>query len=110
MCQRKALDIISKSVHGYVGFCSGCDKYNFTFENIFLVLKEEDFRGLGTFIDDEYGTYVMDSPIGNGKIIRLMTPFPNIYFAFKNFEFEEFKRLVNETILMLDINKIINAK
>jgi hypothetical protein len=110
MCHKKSLDIISKSVHGFVGFCSGCDKYNLTFENIFLVLKEEEVRGLGNFIDDEYGIYVMDAPIGHGKVIRLTTPFPNAYVAFNNSEFEEFKRLVNETVLMLDISKIIKVK
>lgn len=110
MCQTAGLHLLSRSESGYVGYCPGCDRYNLVFENIFLLLSEQEVRGLGQIIDLNYGVWTMTSPIGQGKTIGLQTPVPNTFFTFNSHEFEEFKRLVNETILLLEAKEIINHK
>ncbi|WP_341228517.1 DUF6686 family protein [uncultured Arcticibacterium sp.] len=110
MCQKSSLNIISKSAYGYVGYCNGCDRYNLVFENIFILLKEEEIRGLGAIVDVEYGTYIMEKPVGRGKTISFQTPLANTFFAFTACEYEEFKRMINESVLMLEVNEIINQK
>ncbi len=110
MCQQSSLDIISRSTGGYIGYCSGCERYNLVFENIFLLLTESDIKGLGQIIDLNYGVWSLSSPIGMGKTVSLQTPVPNTFFTFDFEEFEDFKRMVNETVLMLEAKEIINIK
>lgn len=110
MCQASSLNIISKSTYGYIGYCKGCDRYNLCFENIFILLSEEEIKGLGNIVDVEYGTFLMETPVGRGKTISFQTPLSNTYFAFTACEYEEFKRMINESVLMLQVNEIINQK
>lgn len=109
MCHKQGVKLISESAYGYMGYCSGCDRYNLIFENIFLLLSSEEVKGLGTIMDLEYGVYIMNTPIGRGKTISVQTPVPNTYFTFTPSEYEEFKRLVNETVLMLEVDEIIGS-
>jgi hypothetical protein len=109
MCLKSSLNIISHCPQGYIGYCGGCERYNLVFENIFILLTENDVKGLSQIIDLNYGVWIMSSPVGRGKTINFQTPVPNTFFTFTEEEYEDFKRLVNETVLMLDANEIVNV-
>lgn len=102
MCQSSSLEVYSKTPNGYVGKCTGCNKYNVVFENIFILLTESELYALSNVIDENYGVWMLENPIGKGKRVSMQTPLPNLYFAFTIEEYEELKRLINETILILD--------
>lgn len=102
--------MVSQSKYGYIGYCAGCDRYNLVFNNIFLLLKKVELKGLGEITDKSLGVWFMDSAIGGGKQVSMQTPLPNVYFAFSAPEYEEFKRLINEAVLILNANQIIQHK
>ncbi|MGR3812118.1 DUF6686 family protein [Jiulongibacter sp. NS-SX5] len=110
MCDKSTLRIISQSPEGYIGYCYGCDRYNLTFNNIFMLLAEEEIRGLSQIIDLDYGIWKTESALGQNKTITMKTPVPNTYFAFAKAEYERFKQMINETILVLDAKEIITNK
>ncbi len=107
MCQNSSLEILSSSPNGYIGKCDGCQKINVVFENIFILLEENELKSIGRIIDESYGIWMLETYIGKGKKITMQTPLPNLYFAFTVEEYEELKRLINEAMLIIDARNIL---
>lgn len=107
MCQNSSLEILSKTPNGYVGKCTGCEKYNVVFENIFLLLTEQEMYAISHVIDENLGVWVLEQYIGKGKKVVMQTPLSNMYFAFTYQEYEDLKCLINETILVLEARNFL---
>lgn len=107
MCQNSKLEIVSQNTHGYIGQCNGCNRFNLVFENFFLLMEHEEIISLGRMLEDHFGVFWHNSPIGNGKQITMNTPLPNFFMAFSVEEFEVFKTMVLETNLILEARQIL---
>lgn len=97
MCKSK-LKLFSKSEHGYIGKCGDCQCYNLVFENIFLLVSENELMGIGQMFESECAFCFMEESIGNDKKITMQTPLPNLYFAFTLDEFVSMRDMVNTAI------------
>ncbi|HLO46259.1 MAG TPA: DUF6686 family protein [Leadbetterella sp.] len=107
MCQNSSLEIVSQSKHGYIGLCKGCNRFNLIFENLFILMQQEEVVSLSRMLEDHFGVYWHNNPIGKGKQITMNTPIPNFYIAFNIDEFEEFKTMVIEANLIIEARVIL---
>jgi hypothetical protein len=107
MCQNSSLEIVSQCKHGYIGLCGGCKRFNLVFENLFLLMEQEEVVSLGRMLEDHFGVFWHNNSIGNGKQITMNTPLPNFFMAFSVEEFEVFKTLVLEANLIFDAREIL---
>jgi hypothetical protein len=107
MCQSSKLDIISQNRYGHVGYCSGCNRYNLIFLNIFLLLENTEIQALSKLLEENIGVYWHSQSLGNGKQISINTPLPNLYLAFTPEEFDNFKTLIIHTILVMEARNLV---
>jgi|TARA_B100000780_G_scaffold89073_1_gene61376 hypothetical protein len=95
MCS-DSIKIIKRTKNGIIRQCIGCEKFNLTFNNIFLELSESELKNFKIFIDttdieyweNEYGVI-------HAKTIPIPTNQNNLILVFDRMEFEEFKRLLD---------------
>ena len=103
MC-RNNIKVINRTKSGMIRKCSSCEKFNVTFNNIFLELTESELYNFKKYLEltdieyweNEYG-------IMNNKAIPIPTNQYNLILVFSRAEFEEFK-------ILLDFNDNIDFK
>ena len=103
MC-RKNIKVINRTKSGILKQCSSCEKFNVTFNNIFLELTEielENFKKYLNLTDVDY--WENEYGIMNSKAIPIPTNQHNLILVFNRLEFEEFK-------ILLDFNEDIDFK
>lgn len=101
-----ALRILSQSDNGYIGQCSCCDHYNFVFGNLLFIFTEEGLNGFHTVLYDKMHFHSLEKPLPNNKTILLPSPIPNFMLSFSEAEMEEIKGLFQETLLVMEIDRI----
>tara|TARA_B100000780_G_scaffold243383_1_gene186617 strand:- start:5265 stop:5618 length:354 start_codon:yes stop_codon:yes gene_type:complete len=95
MC-RNNIKVVNRTKSGMIRQCSSCEKYNVTFNNVFLELTElelENFKKYLELTDIEY--WENEYGIMNTKPIPIPTYQHNLILVFNRAEFEEFKDLLN---------------
>jgi|TARA_B100000780_G_scaffold266641_1_gene223021 hypothetical protein len=90
------IKIIKRTKNGIIKQCTGCEKFDLTFNNIFLELSGCELKNLKEYIDNtdieywekEYGSI-------HAKTIPIPTNQNNLILVFDRIEFEEFKMLLD---------------
>ena len=94
MC-RKKIKVVNRTKSGLIRLCSSCEKYNITFNNIFLELTEKELENFKSYLDlTEIEYWENKYGFMNSKAIPIPTNQHNLILVFNRSEFEEFKRLL----------------
>ena len=101
------LRILSQSDKGYIGRCTCCDHYNFVFGNILFLFSEDGLNGFRSLLYDQQHVHALESPLPNGKNVLLPSPIPNFMLSFTEEEMDEIKGLFQETMLALEVDRIL---
>ena len=102
------LTILAEGEEYYIGICTCCNVINLVYRNIAIKLSEEQFEYFKNYLNElqeEY--YSLKSR--TGKSIFMSSSNPNIVFCFSIKELHELRKLLNESSLMLEINKIFKS-
>ena len=105
-----SLRILSQSDRGYIGQCNCCDHYNFAFDNLLFIFSEDGLRGFQSVLYEEYHFHQLGEPLPNGKTCILPSPIPNFMISFNEEEIEQVKRLFQEALIVLEVDKIFSYK
>ncbi|KAA0990739.1 DUF6686 family protein [Dyadobacter aurulentus] len=105
-----SLRILSQSDCGYIGQCNCCDHFNFAFGNILFIFSEDGLRGFQSVLYEEFHFHKLEEPLPNGKNYMLPSPIPNFMISFNNEEIEQVKRLFQEALIVLEVDKIFSYK
>lgn len=100
------LRILSQSPNGYIGQCNCCDHYNFVFGNFLFIFTEDGLNGFHSVLYDQQHIHELDAPLPNGKSILFPSPIPNFMLSFSGEELEEVRGLFQETLLVMEVDKI----
>ncbi|MCE7043016.1 DUF6686 family protein [Dyadobacter sp. CY312] len=100
------LRILSQSENGYIGQCNCCDHYNFAFGNFLFIFTAGGLNGFHSALHDHQHVHALDTPMSNGKSILFPSPIPNFMLSFSEAEMEEVKGLFQETLLVMEVDKI----
>lgn len=100
------LRILSQSENGYIGQCRCCDHYNFVYGNFLFILSENGLSGFQSVLYDQEYMHDLDEALPNGKSVLFPSPIPNFMLSFTPRELEEVKGLFQETLLVLEVDKI----
>jgi hypothetical protein len=100
------LRILSQSENGYIGQCKCCDHYNFAFGNFLFIFTEDGLNGFHSALHDRQHIHALDTPMSNGKNILFPSPIPNFMLSFNVAEMEEVKGLFQESLLVMEVDKI----
>lgn len=100
------LRMLSQCENGYIGQCSCCDHYNFAYRNFLFIFTEAGLVGFQSMLYNEECLHVLETPTRNGKSVMLPSPIPNFMLTFDEVELEEVKALLQESLLVLEVDKI----
>ena len=90
------MKVINRTKSGMIRLCNSCQKYNITFNNIFLELSETELTNFKKYLeltDIEY--WEKEYGFNDDKAIPIPTNQHNLILVFNRTEFEEFKKLLN---------------
>lgn len=95
MC-KKNIKLVNKTRSGMVRKCSSCEKFNITFNNIFLELTESELSNFKNYLElTEIEYWENEYGIMNLKAIPIPTNQHNLILVFNRVEFEELKTLLD---------------
>lgn len=108
MCNLKTLH---HNEFGYVAKCKKCNHIQLAFGTVAMIQEEEEFYQFKKYVSKHltanYSEYETICP--NQKSIYLQTPLNNIRFSFSKNELKQLNELLDQSNLMLEIEKIFYA-
>ena len=102
-----SLRILGQSENGYIGQCACCEHYNFAFGNLLFVFTADGLNGFNSMLYESDQVQLLDTPLPNRKNYVLPSPIPNFMLSFSEGEIEEIKNLFQESLLALEIDRIL---
>ena len=92
----KNIKLVNKTKSGMIRKCSSCEKFNITFNNIFLELTQSELSNFKNYLElTEIEYWENEYGIMNSKAIPIPTNQHNLILVFNRAEFEELKTLLN---------------
>lgn len=92
----KNIKLVNKTKSGMIRKCSSCEKFNITFNNIFLELTQSELSNFKNYLEQtEIEYWENEYGIMNSKAIPIPTNQHNLILVFNRAEFEELKTLLN---------------
>ncbi len=88
--------VLSKNNLGYISYCSGCNCFHITFQNLYIEFSKKEFKAFQymiSHVDEDYWHNLYHGTSQKRKI-TLSTPLKHVKLIFNKQEFDAFSDLL----------------
>lgn len=102
--------VILEGEHFNVAQCAGCKRIGLYYKNLLIGFEPKDFKAFGrSYSKINFNASAVMFPDGFKRIV-IDTCHHDIQFNFTGEEFEEFKDMLQQAIIMVEAHQIIRSK
>ena len=94
---------IVENHHGFIGYCRCCQMVNICFKNSLFCFQLSEYQWFYSLIQER--KCMFECHTSHGKQVMMKTPMNNYYILFKESELEEFSKMLQQAIFLIDTFK-----